>query len=121
MTENSAHVERVAKAVFHANPYQTYRWDELPSNAVAAYFDMARAAINALELTEEWSVQGHCSESSTDCDHFGEHGPWVCGAVADTREGAAAFPVASEPGAYLVSRLQSPWTPIVGATPVGEQ
>jgi hypothetical protein len=56
VTSPEPHVGKVARAIFEANPYQTFRWDELPSNALYAYYDMAQAAIGALDLPVLWGA-----------------------------------------------------------------
>lgn len=90
------------------NPDCDAQWT--PDNGMSAVQHHAEVAVAALELCEEWSVHGECNEQSEDCDHFGEHGPWTCIAIAETREEAAAFGVSQSPDAFLVRRWVSSWT-----------
>lgn len=55
MTDSSA-LDRVAQAIHQAS-HSAIPWRHLASHSQSAYREMAQAAIDALELTEQWGVQ----------------------------------------------------------------
>lgn len=52
-----AAVERVAEAMWAATSNTDLVWHEIPVVVMNGYRDMARAAIEALQLTEEWGIK----------------------------------------------------------------